>query len=455
MSSYLSQNYAYGPGSQLSIAGDVNNLALATSGGREKNPVFFRGRLRNPKQIADTLLTLSSISRTRFYSPAMIRERAIACADPVVTCDGDRLRFEVFSVCSGVYARFDIESCGLDGDWLSKGTTNVDFNPPMRAALSAVKNRDDCKIDVGTGEFGFERNGERAIERKVKLPVRWLNSFVEVQAHQTTVKPNFEMPALELQKILLKLPLQNLMSPGVVTYLTPLGSGFRLSQNPGSGPSHSAGIGAINRLKALETLLPHASSLKIYTSDNNVSVLEIALSEGRFILALSPNAARGFSGEGQVLSDLLKSQPQHAIASIRASLAWQSNLNIDTIAHQLRLPQADVRKALNILGTRGLVGFDVGNQAYFHREMPFDLALVEDLHPRIEKARRLLAEGAVAKVASESRDTLMANVKGASASYLVQVSDDFFRCTCPWFVKHDMSRGPCSHILALELSERQ
>jgi hypothetical protein len=70
--------------------------SLQTSGGLEKNPYFFNGMLQNPKRTADILLVLSAISRTRFFSPGLIRERMLAAADPVVTCDGGQLRFEVF-----------------------------------------------------------------------------------------------------------------------------------------------------------------------------------------------------------------------------------------------------------------------------------------------------------------------------------------------------------------------
>src|ERR1700679_413106 len=77
------------------------HLQLSTSGGCDKNPYFFSGLLTSPKQTADLLLALSAISRTRFFSPGELRERMIAAADPVVTSDGKRLRFEVFSVCCG------------------------------------------------------------------------------------------------------------------------------------------------------------------------------------------------------------------------------------------------------------------------------------------------------------------------------------------------------------------
>ena len=74
-----------------------------------------------------------------FYTPAaMIAAAILGAADPVVTAEPDRLRFESFSACCGVHARFDLHPDGLDVRACRPGTTNVDFNPPMREALGAL-----------------------------------------------------------------------------------------------------------------------------------------------------------------------------------------------------------------------------------------------------------------------------------------------------------------------------
>jgi hypothetical protein len=453
LSSAVNFSYDYRFASGVETSEGRPGLKLATSGGLEKNPYFFNGRLQNPKRTADILLALSAISRTRFFSPAAIRERMLAAADPVVTCDGGQLRFEVFSACCGAYARFDLTGKAVDGSWLSKGTTNVDFNPPMRAALSSLNNSDRVGLKIGTDSVELSKGAETVVERKVKLPVRWLRSFVEVQSYQALVKPAIEMDPRELNKLLISLPQQNIMQAGVVTYITPIARGYRLSQRTASG---AVAVGAISRLKALEPILRHASSVKTYTSDANVSAFELTLEEGNFFLVLSPNAARGFSGEGQALSDLAGRVSDATVTKVRASLAWQNKLNTEQLSKSLDLTAEDIQNALQILGTRGLVGFDVSENGYFHRELPFDISVVEDLHPRLNKARKLVDDGAV-KIASADKDasTITANVRGESFEYLVQIKDDTFRCTCDWHVKYEGHRGPCSHVLAVELKTQE
>ena len=119
-------------------------VSLATSGGREDNPYFFTGFLGAPRQTAQALLVVAEVARTRYYEPPTMVAARIAAADPVVTSNLDRLRFESFSACAGVYARLDLEPGVLDGRPPEWGTTNVDFNPPMRAPWRASTTTRRC-----------------------------------------------------------------------------------------------------------------------------------------------------------------------------------------------------------------------------------------------------------------------------------------------------------------------
>ena len=80
-------------------------LALATFCGKAENPYFFEGRVARPRLTADLLRALMDVVRARFHIPAAMLARILAAADPVVTCNDDRLRFEAFSGCASAYAR--------------------------------------------------------------------------------------------------------------------------------------------------------------------------------------------------------------------------------------------------------------------------------------------------------------------------------------------------------------
>ena len=449
MAATVNLDYNYLFASSLASQTALNrSLRLATSGGAERNPYFFQGRIISPKQTADLLLTLSAISRTRFFSPGEIRERMLNAADPVVTSDGSRLRFEVFSVCCGTYARLDLQPDALDAQWLGKGTTNVDFNPPMRASLATVMNSENVALNIGSDRLELERSGESVIERKVKLPLRWLKGFVEVQVYQSTLKPAMELPVLELAKMIRTLPQQNFLQAGTISYLIPAGKSLRLSQRDAPG---AVAVGAISRLRTLEPILRYAKSVKIYSSHEAISAFELSFTNGKFFFVLSPNAARGFSGEGQALSALAQSGSVDALARVKSALAWQEEISVPKLSSSLGISAETLEEALQVLGTRGLVGYDLSAGAYFHRELPFDLGLVEELHPRMKKARELHEQKQV-RYSIKRDNEVEAYVRGRTGDYYVQLNADGARCTCDWFAKNQGNRGPCSHILAAELA---
>ena len=91
---------------------------------------------------------------------------------------------EGFSGCCGVYARVDLPSDFFEGECHGRGTTNVDFNQPMRNALMRLRDNEDVRFAVGQDEVAFSKGNKKTIEKKVKLPLRWIKGFSEVQAYQ-------------------------------------------------------------------------------------------------------------------------------------------------------------------------------------------------------------------------------------------------------------------------------
>ncbi len=422
-------------------------LMLATSGGVEAHPYFFKGLMRHPRRTADMLLACSLISRTRFYHPGELRERLLAAADPVVTSGGERLRFEAFSVCCGASCRLALNPGAMDGEWTGRGTTNVDFNPPMRAALGGVLDSEGVGLNVGADRVVLEQSTGSVVEKKVKLPVRWLKGFVEVQAYQARMKPAFEVPSSELRQLLRTVPQHQTWQKGAVSYMVPAGKGVRLSQREGT---KAVAVGAPGRLKVLEDVLRHVKTVRIYSGTDGVSGWELISPELSFHLVLSPEAFRGFSGEGQALIHLADRSAGHDLARVRAQLQWQAKIDPQVLSASLNSDTESVNSSLAALGSRGLVGFDLSEGTYFHRELPFDLELVEDLHPRLQKARRLVEEKAV-RVTARNGDKVEAYVQGDGAEHRVMLDEADGRCTCPWYAKHPGERGPCSHMLAVEI----
>lgn len=422
----------------------VAGVFLAASSSAPRAP-FFRGYLASPRRGADLMLTLAHVVETRFYRPPGMVERLIRQRDPVITCGGGMLRMEGFSVCCGVYARVDFHGGAFDADRLEPGTANVDFNPPMRAALAQLRDQDRTRFEVSASGFTLmtERSGE-AFERQVDLPARWVKGFVEVQAHQARMERRFQISGAMARRFLRDLPNQRTRGP---VWLTPLGSSVRLSHTPLAG---GVSAGGIERLQVMATVARHATSIDCYSSGDGATAWQLDAPGVRLLLVLSPEAPRGFSGEGQVLHSLAAGSK--VTSRLRGLLRWQADLTPAALATELDTGQADVTAALAELATSGLVGYDLAQGAYFHRELPFDPSGVARQQPRLTDARALVADGAV------ELDDAGGWVRGSAADYRVRRDDaGEWHCTCPWMVRHGGTRGPCKHILALQIAtaERQ
>lgn len=436
MSAALVQTYHYAEASAVAREGKGHRLLLATSApGDTPNPYHFAGLVTSPRRTAEAMLLVARVARTRFYVPPAMLAKILAAADPVVTCTRDGVRFESFSACAGVYARLDLGAAAFAIEHASPGTTNVDFNPEMRAVLAKTGATDALRLSVGHAAVQVETPRGTAVERKVPLPVRWIKSFGEVQAILASMTPRLRIDAAQARKFLKALP----RSSRGPSWVVRAGPGLRLSQ---VATPDGVQAGGLHRLAMLGDVANEAIALHVHGDEHGSSAWELELPDARVLVVLSPEAHRGFSGEGQLLLDLAGGRVEEGVAAIRAKLRWQAVIDPGSFG----LDEDTARRALAVLASRGLVGFDLAAGAYFHRELPFDVADLASLHPRLDGARRLVAAGAV------TGDRVAASGGG---TYEVKVDDDGYACTCAWFSKHGTTRGPCKHVLAVSLTKEE
>jgi hypothetical protein len=452
------QRYHYVSPSTLVDAGDRQRLELATSGGPAANPRFFRGTLLMPVVAADLLLTCGDVARSRFHVPPAMLTRMLQLADPVATCADDRLRFEAFSSCCSVYGRVDLLPEGFDGEVIGRGTTNVDFGPRIRSALAGVQDRSRLGLAVGADTVEVETDAASAIERRVLLPQRWLRGFLEVQAIQAELAPIAEIDAAGARAFFRSIPRSPSKRP---VWVTPVGRGLRfVHHDPGAGAVSLAGLA---RLRLFERVARHATALRLFALPGDGSTgWQVDVPGARLTLVLSPDVWRGFSGEGRALHRLADAAPTAGIAAVRAALGWEARLGIERLAQATGRSTAVVSSALAALALSGIVGYDLAEGAYFRRELPLDLDRGERLQPRLRSARRLVEQGAVrmddpgpeaAMPAGDTEPDVEAWVAGAGGvEYRVRSTASGWSCTCPWYGRHRGDRGPCKHVLAVQLA---
>ncbi len=157
----------------------------------------------------------------------------------------------------------------------------------------------------------------------------------------------------------------------------------------------------------------------------------------RYVLTLSPQHLRGFSGEGAVLEDISTDEAAGDADLLGALLSFEPRVEPDLLAERSGLTLARTKAALTQLGTSGRVGFDHAEAAFFHRELPYDPARVASLNPRLRSARTLVEDGGVRFT---SDDTAIVLSNGSERE--VRFDGDRVTCTCPWWFDHRGERGP-------------
>ncbi|MFC4534622.1 SWIM zinc finger family protein [Sphaerisporangium dianthi] len=430
------QAYTYAAPSSL-VDG---RLGLATSGGRALSgrpwrPRFFRGEVTQAAPVAAALLGVADVVLARDHQsqarPGWVR-------DLVVTCNGDRLRFESFSACGGVYARLDLLNGALDGEVFDRGTTNVNVNAPLREALARIGARDPLHLGVGLDELVVTTMDGAVVEKKVPLPERWLRGFAEVQVIASGMDQRGELTGMAAVRFLRGLP-----KKGTV-WVTQSGRDLKVADRRLPGAVQFAGP---HPLGTLLPLLRFAKSLRVYgPADAASSAWELELPGMRYTLTLSPERWRGFSDGGAVLDDLATDEAGNDADVVGILLNFEPEVEIGLLADRAGIPADRVRAALTQLGVVGRAGYDLAEAAHFHRELPYDKDNVVLLNPRLAKARRLVDAGAFHL---EGESATVHTSGGARRVSLAHGS-----CTCEWWWDHRGSHRPCEHVLAARIVAR-
>ena len=251
--------YKYQSVSTISKAKGINNLVMAHQTEIEEVnniPCFFWGSLTEPYITAKCWSTIAKVVRSSFGPiPPSLR-------DPIVSAGAERMRFEGFSSCNGVYVRLDMKPEAIDGEFIASGTTNVDFNEPMLNALNAIQKNEKVTLAVGQHEVQVITTKTKVVEKKVTLPPRWIKGLTSVQLYLADMDKKFEITKIQAIQLFQSLPKGNVKGE---FYITKRAGKFMFStlEIP-----DSVRIGGVHRLRLLEGILPIVDKINFYESSD-------------------------------------------------------------------------------------------------------------------------------------------------------------------------------------------
>lgn len=435
--------YNYQSVSTYTKSKGINNLVLAHQTEIEEVntiPCFFWGTLTEPYITAKCWTTIAKVVRSSFGPiPPSLR-------DPIVSAGTERMRFEGFSSCNGVYVRLDMKPEAVDGEFLANGTTNVDFNDPMLNALNAIQKNEKVTLAVGQQDVQVITSKTKVVEKKVTLPMRWIKGLTSVQLYLADMEMRFELNKIQTIQLFQTLPKGNVKGE---FFITKRAGKFMFST---LATPDSARIGGIHRLRLLEGVLAIVDTIYIYeSSDKETCAVVCEFEKMQLLMAFSPDAYRGFSGEGKALENMTEDLPIEWVYGLNSLLKSNETFDPTMLSIENDIDFGTMENLTSSLSSMGLLGYDLSERNHFYRRLPFKTERILSLNPRLKNAKKLIDNEDITLI-KKSAHFIEANVKGTGVSHKVIIDGESQRCTCDWFTAYQGKRGICKHILAVKMS---
>lgn len=435
--------YNYKGVSTYSKTKGINNLVLAHQTEIEEVnniPCFFWGSLTDPYVTAKCWSTIAKVVRSSFGPiPPSLR-------DPIVSAGSERLRFEGFSSCNGVYVRLDMKPEAVDGEFIANGTTNVDFNDPMLNALNAIQKNEKVTLAVGQQDVQVITSKAKVVEKKVTLPMRWIKGLTSVQLYLADMDLKFELNKIQTIQLFQSLPKGNVKGD---FFITKRAGKFMFST---LATADSVRIGGVQRLRLLEGILAIVDKIFIYESDDKQTCAVVCeFGKMQLLMAFSPDSYRGFSGEGNVLETMTENLPIEWVYGLNSLLKSNEMFDPTMLSIENDIDFGTMDNLTSNLSSMGLLGYDLSEKAYFYRRLPFKTERILSLNPRLKNAKKLIDNEEV-EIVERKADYIEAKVKGSGVVHKVIIDNTSQRCTCDWFTAYQGKRGICKHILAVKMT---
>ncbi|MDN3694760.1 SWIM zinc finger family protein [Chryseobacterium tructae] len=200
----------------------------------------------------------------------------------------------------------------------------------------------------------------------------------------------------------------------------------------------------------LEPLLPYIDAMQVFPHPNMQSTTwQLYMGNIRFSFSLSRESWRGFSGEGAVLNSLTTEIPDEWMDALDKYAYANQSFNATTLAIEENLSLSKTDHLTKRLAAMGLLGYDLDENEFFYRRLPFKLSRILGLNPRMKNAEKLIEDGKV-EILNNTKERTEARVEGTGVHHTVILEEDKERCTCEWFSKYQGERGPCKHVLAVK-----
>ena len=409
--------------------------------------------------------------------------------DPVITVHPDQVFFECFSKDESSYGRLSANYTVFQelGD-RAHGTTNIDYSEKLYGEFQKIRSYKTTSLDIDPTGFDVKTSMEDTYrEVKIDLPDTWVRGFLQVSSAATLPAHVVEFHPMDVHNLCLILrrnkeligprSIRFKLTPGapVDLVIDPWGTKLHcprsryLDSRPSTKGDTEIRIWGRRRLFILERLLPRAKRVRCFLLGSGLPTYWVVdLGDLSFTLGLSGWTLNNWSDSGNF--DLMAAREEvDTITQKRVfdelGKTWLATP--EELAQRTGLATPIVASALAGWVQAGRAIFDLDKGVYRKRELTRDPLPMDKLrfsNPREEAAAKMVARGKIAVDQADSSDgglVLAGRVKDKDKTFAPKMTFDTEQrlaqgeCTCDYYIRNKLHRGPCEHMLALRAAHRR
>lgn len=397
--------------------------------------------------------------------------------DPVISVHPDAVIFEAFSLDESVYGRVSVSSEKLTThDKTVFGTTNIDFSQTLADELYRVRSYRPANLKVSYEKVEMATNLGTSLEKKIDLPPTWVRGFLQVQSAASLDGVQCVLQSDTIAEVLSLLERKKEKTgPRSLRFQFAKGEPVKVVVDPWGDECVDTEIyngdfeGEIRiwgrkRLSVLKELLPLSDQIELKLLGTGMpSYWSVSVDGHRFDVGFSGWTANDWADQANF--DLLASTGKNSEVNTHLAervIKEKMVLVPSTLASLIGCSVSEATTALQTLCKNGQAMYDYITGEYRWRQLiQQDIEWRDkDVEERNTYAIQLLNDGKVRSLGKTTEGMNYFAVEGKQVfetSLLLDTDGKVARasCSCSFFKRNELRKGPCAHLVASVLSLKQ
>ncbi len=362
----------------------------------------------------------------------------------------------------------------------SCGTTNIDYSTDLYNEFQKIRSYKTTTFNIDPSGFEVQTTNEESFkEVKIDLPDSWVRGFLQVNSAMCMPMTSFELHPMDIHNICFILRRhKEIKGPRSMKYILEPDKPIKIIFEPWNyeltcprsifkgDERKEIRLWGRRRMYILERLIPIAKKFTVHLLGTGLPSFYLAeMGDMSFTLGLSGWTSNDWSTAGNF--DLMAPRTEvddFTKKNVFNGLKENWFEDVNSLSGRLNLDKNIIAGALSAYSQAGRAIYDLNKNVYRVRELtqePLPMDKLRFSNEREKLANELINNGKV-KLTSVNIDpagnlNLKGEVKINSRILkpnLVIDSDERLikgECSCSFYYKNKLYKGPCEHLLAIRL----